>query len=634
MNVGTQLVALSVVLVVAAQYFQYRRLKLVSTKMFECFLALSVFCMLSDVFCAYSLYHPQYFSMEMVRVFHQFFLGSLNFLIYYVYIYIDVRGRRGMSYTPSQFICRSLPLIIATFFILFAPLEYHVGDDGCYSYGAMVDAVFALCFIYMLLVIITILRVRKSINEVARIDFWFSFAIWIMIASYQFFVPNANLISLALALIVLFIFIAFENSKENADKDVPCILSRHSFENSLEELFGEQKNFWVINFVMLNADSLRSTYSQRACFNCLNDAIKTLPDYNTLNVFRSSEYSFSFLFFSWDDVKEWYARYRVTDNALLNEDPKMHPSFQVCCFECPKIAKDPQELFNLMNFCHHEFDAQNDRSIRFIDSSVADKRAYQVQVERIVQKAIDDDGFNIVYQPILNTKTGKFESAEALIRLKDISTLGFISPEVFIPLAEKKGLISTLGDIVLNKVCQFVRDNRLNEKGMHYVEVNLSALQISDPSLPFRLHQMVKNYDLDPSFINLEITETASVDEEKLVSENMDKLKKLGYKFSMDDFGTGYSNLSKIAALDYDLVKFDKSLIWPAFEKGNDTAMRVLTECLKLMHSLGNSIVAEGVETKEQADFLTGWGVEYLQGYYYSRPLNEDDFLEYMRTHN
>ena len=241
MNVGTQLVALSVVLVVAAQYFQYRRLKLVSTKMFECFLALSVFCMLSDVFCAYSLYHPQYFSMEMVRVFHQFFLGSLNFLIYYVYIYIDVRGRRGMSYTPSQFICRSLPLIIATFFILFAPLEYHVGDDGCYSYGAMVDAVFALCFIYMLLVIITILRDRKSINEVSRIDFWFSFAIWIMIASYQFFVPNANLISLALALIVLFIFIAFENSKENADKDVPCILSRHSFENSLEELFGEQK---------------------------------------------------------------------------------------------------------------------------------------------------------------------------------------------------------------------------------------------------------------------------------------------------------------------------------------------------------------------------------------------------------
>lgn len=634
MNVGTQLVALSVVLVVAAQYFQYRRLKLVSTKMFEGLLALSVFCMFADVLCAYALYHPQYFSMEMVRVCHQFFLGSLNFLIYYVYIYIDVRGRRGLSYTPFQFIWRTAPLVAATLFILFAPLEYHVGDSGCYSYGMMVNAVFVLCFFYMMLVLLSIFKTRKNVGEIARIDFWFSFAIWGIIAVYQYLVPNANLTSLALALIVLFIFIAFENSKENVDKDVPSILSRHSFENSLEELYGEQKSFWVINFVMLNADSMRTTYSQRFCFNCLNEAIKTLPDYNILNVFRSSEYAFSFLFFSEDDLKEWYARYRVTDNALLYEDPDMHPSFLVCSFECPKIAKNPEELFNLMNFCHNEFDAQNDRSIRFIDSDVADKRAYQAQVERIVQKAIDEDGFNVVYQPILNTKTGKFESAEALVRLSDTNTLGFISPEIFIPLAEKKGLISTLGDIVLNKVCQFTRDNRLNENGLHYVEVNLSALQICDPSLPFRLHQMVKSYDLDPSFINLEITETASAGEDKIVSANMDKLKKLGYKFSMDDFGTGYSNLSKIAALQYDLVKFDKSLIWPAFEKGNETAMRVLTECMKLMHSLGNQIVAEGVETQEQADFLIGRGVEYLQGYFYSKPLSEADFLEFIRNHN
>ena len=134
--------------------------------------------------------------------------------------------------------------------------------------------------------------------------------------------------------------------------------------------------------------------------------------------------------------------------------------------------------------------------------------------------------------------------------------------------------------------------------------------------------------------INLEITETAMVQSGKIVLDNMEKLKGFGYKFSMDDFGTGYSNFHQIASIKYDLIKIDKSLIWPAFEEGNIQAQTILFGCIKMMHTLGLSIVAEGIETASQAEDLRAHGVEFLQGYYYSKPIPEDEFLQFVERHN
>lgn len=191
-----------------------------------------------------------------------------------------------------------------------------------------------------------------------------------------------------------------------------------------------------------------------------------------------------------------------------------------------------------------------------------------------------------------------------------------------------------IGDQVFSKVCQFIKDNEVEKLGIKYIEVNLSGIQIADPTIPFRLHQTVKSYGLDPKMINLEVTETALVRSGKVALDNMEKLKSFGYKFSMDDFGTGYSNLSQVAAVKYDLVKMDKSLIWPAFEPNNEQARTIMIACIKMFHTLGISVVAEGVETAEQAEVLATNGVEFLQGYHYSKPVKEDKFLEFVQEFN
>ncbi len=147
-----------------------------------------------------------------------------------------------------------------------------------------------------------------------------------------------------------------------------------------------------------------------------------------------------------------------------------------------------------------------------------------------------------------------------------------------------------------------------------------------------------EKYQITPGFINLEITETAFVESGEMLQENMIKLRQMGCSFSMDDFGTGYSNLSRMAEVVYDLVKLDKSLIWPCFDQENSEinglqnskATAILENIIKLLLQLNVKIVAEGVETKEMATYLDNHGVTHLQGYYYSMPISEAAYYDFL----
>lgn len=634
MDYGTQLVALCVVLVVTIEFFQYRRVKLLSTELFEGFLGLSIFCIVCDIGCIYASFHPQYFSILINRIIHQFFFASLSLIAFYVFIYIDLRGRKVKNYSTQELLLRAIPLIIAILGILFGDINYSVSLKGSYSYGTLVNIVYIMSVTYCVMAIAALAYAVKNRHLVVKYDLIFCFAAWLFIDIYQYLVPTASLISLAIALIVMFTYISFENSKENEDKDIHFLLSRNAFEMVIDELFGENKNFYVICFSMQNTTSLRSTYSLSTCLDCIAKSVKSIPDFSNRNIFRISEFSFGFILFSKDELTDWSARYKVSDKALLIDDSSIQPTYFVSAVECPTSADNAESLFSLISFCQSHYEAQNDHSVLIVDKEIADKRNYILSVERLIQRAVDEDGFYVVYQPIINTKTNRCESAEALVRLKDSKSFGFISPEVFIPVAERRGLISKIGDQVFSKVCQFIKDNEVEKLGLKYIEVNLSGIQIADPSIPFRLHRTVKSYGLDPKMINLEVTETALVRSGKVALDNMEKLKSFGYKFSMDDFGTGYSNLSQVAAVKYDLVKMDKSLIWPAFEPNNEQARTIMIACIKMFHTLGISVVAEGVETSEQAEVLAANGVEFLQGYHYSKPVKEDKFLEFVQEFN
>lgn len=238
-------------------------------------------------------------------------------------------------------------------------------------------------------------------------------------------------------------------------------------------------------------------------------------------------------------------------------------------------------------------------------------------VQSIGNALKSENGFYLVFQPIINMKTNVYERAEALLRLDD-PELGNVGPSEFIPIAEKSGLASQIDKWVIDSACKFIRDN----PQIKNLEINISSAEFfHNPASMFV--KLIQSYDIDPSKICIEITESISTRYPEKTKEFMEKLKEIGISFAMDDFGTGYSNITKLMDQPFDFVKIDKSLL-----KNDRKVRQFLNANVSLFKGLNIPIILEGVETKEQVDLSKQLDVDYVQGYYFSKPVKAEYFLE------
>ena len=273
----------------------------------------------------------------------------------------------------------------------------------------------------------------------------------------------------------------------------------------------------------------------------------------------------------------------------------------------------------------------------FIDSPLPKKIEKQVlegpdldyllrrtEVENAIRRGLSDEEFEVYYQPVYDLHTKKLHGAEALLRLHD-SVLGEVYPDEFIPVTEQMGLIDEVDDMVLGKVCEFVESGLPERKGMQTLNVNLSMIQCMQKGFVDRINKIVERYDIKKSMITFEITESVGADDYQKLGEIIKELKSSGYQFAMDDYGTGYSNIQSIFSLDFDVVKIDKSILWAA-EKG-ELGMTILTNSINMIRQMKKKIVVEGVETESQIKLLESLGVDYQQGFYFSKPIPKADFI-------
>ena len=303
----------------------------------------------------------------------------------------------------------------------------------------------------------------------------------------------------------------------------------------------------------------------------------------------------------------------------------------------PKIAliRCPEDMFSLEEIINfgHKFPqlGKSDQTV-FLASAIVQSKDYEItsHIEEILNRAITENRLEMYYQPIYDIKTGRFHSAEALARLKD-SKYGMISPAIFIPAAEASGLILTIGEIVLESVFRFISEHDMGALGLSYIEVNLSVAQVLHRDLTQIISSLQAKYDIDPKTINFEITETLFDNISEVMDRNVRKLKNMGYSFSLDDYGTGYSNIQRMSKLPLDIIKIDKSLVDEMFTKDGQVIIR---NTVRMMQGIHKELVIEGVETKEAIEALAEMDCDYIQGFYYSRPLPASEFVQFLREHN
>ncbi len=251
---------------------------------------------------------------------------------------------------------------------------------------------------------------------------------------------------------------------------------------------------------------------------------------------------------------------------------------------------------------------------------ISEQEIISIMVNALAQKQ-----FILHYQPKYDHSTGMLVSAEALVRWQH-PTVGIISPGVFIPIFEKNGFITKLDYYVFEEVCKFLRMCMDNNLPLIAISVNFSRNDIFQPDFVSRLERIREKYKVSAKLLHVEITESAVVGNSKKANEIIRNLHKYGYMVEMDDFGSGYSSLNVLREIDFDVIKLD--MLFMSNEPGNNRGGTILSSIVRMAKWLGMPVIAEGVETVTQADFLRSIGCNYIQGYLYSRPLPEKEYIE------
>lgn len=247
----------------------------------------------------------------------------------------------------------------------------------------------------------------------------------------------------------------------------------------------------------------------------------------------------------------------------------------------------------------------------------------RVQLLGRLRHALDRNEFELHYQPQLNVTTGKLIGAEALIRWRDPKE-GMISPAEFIPIAEDSGLIVAIGKWVLQTAC--VEAKRWHDQGFKMaISVNVSGRQFKEPDFDVSVEEALKSSGLDPTYLELEMTEGVLIQQDDSLRTMLDKLKAIGVQLALDDFGTGYSSLSYIKRFPIDRIKIDQSFVRDILQDAEDAA--IVDAIIYIAHGLKMDVIAEGVETAGQLDFLSQHNCHDVQGYFVSRPLPKDQVI-------
>ena len=630
-----QSLALAVVILLIIDFLKNKKLPLRSTVVFGCFLFVGAFNLVADFVSYFTLLNYQVVPGWVNRIVHIAFIGSLELMTVCLFLYVFYLHGAQKRLVKWQVILAVTPFVLAAVTSVFASIEYIVDEHGAYSTGLMVYILYGSIVVYVLATCVLLFRKNNNVSKEsnadyarARITVAVGLGIWIVVALIQFITKYVLISSIGNSLMLLYIYLNFENPKRYADDETDT-LNRQAFHIMVPEMLARRRTFWLVNFTVDDNDQISRSMgydAMKVILRTAADRLRTVVPRsgffhsrsNTLSVFVSDR----------DQLDALLKRAGTADFQVPWNNGTFKPQYHITIMECPKYAGTSDEIYDTMDYVMEHHRHHEKGHVLWVDEETIRNRDYSKQVLAVLTKAVQEKAFDVVYQPIWSTMENRFASAEALVRLQDCGDLGFISPEIFIPMAEQQGMIGEIGSIVFEKVCSFASENRLWEKGVNYIEVNLSGMQSVDPALPAQLMSVMHKYGIQPKFINLEITETASIDGGEMLDVNMKRLRSLGCHFSMDDFGTGYSNLAKMAKVHFELVKLDKSLIWPAFGENPGEPMVILNSCIAMILQLGAHIVAEGVETQEQADFLAEHGVNYLQGYYYSKPISGDTFLE------
>lgn len=627
--------ALIVTLVVACHFAVKKSIPSRQTSMFAWMLGLAALANVFDLITIYTIEHPTAVPVWLNSLLNQFYLLAFNGIAAFYYTYLVSWSKKMNEWTIGHYIRAWLPYGLAILLILTTPFTdfiFYFDEQGIYHRGSLQFLLYTEAVYYMIAAIVQVIIHRATMSRAQKsIVIVFTSSAFCAILLQQA-IPNLMIVHLAIAVSAVLMYLALQNP-ENYYSQQFGIFNRMAFHEMYNTYTQRGKSFYIIGVQVDGLSFINETHGVGAG----NLLLKQIAE--VLQKISGNDYVFhlsgtKFLIMKPHGIHN-APELLITDiqerfkEAFWVNALKCAPTASICLLECDSSPVTLEDALDMITYSLQQASNITNNSVVYASVDILENGRKENRLLQLMKKALLEDRFELYYQPIYSVKDKRFTMAEALIRLKDDSG-NFISPDEFIPLAEKNGLILDIGEYVFREVCRFATTERLTSYGLKSLDVNLSAVQCMQRQLHAKLTEIMDEFGVDYSFISLEITETAAVMSSDTLRLNMNELIEKGINFSLDDYGTGFSNMATIIEYPFHTIKIDKSLVWSAMEKPK--SMLALKHSIHMVKDMNMELVAEGVETLEQTNMLKDMGCDYFQGYYYSKPLPGKEFIKLLAS--
>lgn len=441
----------------------------------------------------------------------------------------------------------------------------------------------------------------------------------------QFYNREVLITGTGMVLSLLILYFSFENPDYYTDL-LTQVMNRNAFISELDNTFLLNKDFQVLIVSIDDFKSINDIFGIISGDKLLKSVAEYLKHQTPQEkVYRINGDIFALILVqpslhTHDLLKKIQLRFK---SSWDTNDMKVHLDASFCLLYSHLYHNDSAYLMKMIDYSISELKKKGSGTTLIVDENVSLSLHRKTAIEKAIYQTIENRQLEIHYQPIYSPAYQRFYSIEALARLL-VSPFGYIPPDEFIQYAEENGSIIPLGYLIIETVFKFMSEH--SYLSFNLISINLSAIQCMQEDFSLHVIELCKKYKLNPQHICFELTETAAILEQDTLIKNMKDLEHFGMLFSLDDYGSGYSTIQYVMNLPFHSIKIDRSIIHSGLS--DERTKIILKSTIQILQKLNYNIVAEGVETSEQAHFLTGLGVHELQGYYYSKPLTAQELLK------
>lgn len=627
MSIRVQICAALVMMVLLYFYRRQRRIGLRTGQAYWRMFCVAFVSISFDIISCVAITNIQSLPQWVVALACKTYLASLDCVSGFVLQYLGADIFKDKKIYRRVMMVYSAFIIVGISTIYFLPISYHAGEgEGqLYTYGPSVIATYAFAGATIVAIFVSILISRHSINKDRRNGVIIGIGCILTASLIQFFNNQLLMVGFAESICMVVLFLWLENPGYYIDLRTG-LFNQNAFNLYTTQLYQNQSDFSLIQ-IIYEPGSCRS----QSIDDLLTEVVGFLLTVPKVLAFKNVGNEIVVIVENTENSAEALQklRGRFEEGWGKSRDVEINPYW--IYVPDANIVNNTGELVNMLRYVRQNSTELLETHFTEVGSELAESINEEKLIAELIANALNDDRVEVFYQPIYSTRERAFTAAEALVRIRD-EFGNIVPPGKFIGVAESSGMILKLGEEVFRKVCRFLSENDPHSIGLHYIEVNLSMVQCAYDRLASDYINIMKQHGITPDMINLEITESASLEAKATLLQNMRRLIDFGVTFSLDDFGTGHSNLNYIIDMPVQIVKFDREMTNAYFE--NSKAKYIMDAAMDMIHGMDLNIVSEGVETEDQLRVMEDLNINYIQGFLFSKPLPESEFLSFLRERN